>query len=230
MESKFTIQEQKIRQLESQFQQQKAPDYIEITPQVQHQINSTLANLEQQRAEAELDGDYLRAVQFREQSEEIIRGLKENQRRQAAVQAQQQQRSQTQKIVGAINERAEFFRQANNIPAEQWQAASSWFASQCEADPVLGTAFREAAEFQGPMAAVQFAARFVNENYTKQAIQAKAQREQAKAATPGGASGSGADINVASWDALMKLPSSKINEFQKNNPAAFTKLRNASFK
>jgi hypothetical protein len=134
----------------------------------------------------------------------------------------------TQQIVQAVNERAEFFRQANNIPQEQWQAVSGWFASQCEADPVLGAAFKEAAEFQGPMAAVQFAARYVNENYTKQAEAAKAKKEQAKMTTIGGAASGGADVAPTTWESLMKLPSDKINEFQKHNPAAFTKLRNQS--
>lgn len=228
LEQKFTMQEQKIRQLEQNFQQQKAPDFIEITPQVRAQLNQTMAILDQARVEAELDGDYLRAVQIREKVEEIVRSFKENDRlKQIAIQKQQQQ-TQSSRMVSAVNERAEFFRASNNIPADQWQAVSSWFTSQCQSDPVLGTAFREAAEFQGPMAAVQFAARYVNENYTKQAEAAKIQKEQAKATTPGGASSGGVDSTISTWDQLMKLPSAKINEFQRNNPKAFTELRNAA--
>lgn len=230
LESKFTATEQRLKQLESQFQQQKAPEYVEITPQVQQQINSAIMDLEQKRVEAELDGDYLKAMSFRKQVDEIIQGVEENNKRKAAYDAQMQQQQLSQKMVDSINERAEFYRQVNNIPSDQWNQASNWFTSHCETNPIIGTQFREIAERQGPMAAVQFAAWYTGENMTKKAEAAKAQKEQAKQALPSGASYTGGEITVTTWDELMNLPSEQINRFQKSNPTAFTKLRDASIK
>ena len=228
LENKFTATEQRLKQLESQFQQQKAPDYVEITPQVQQQINNAIMDLEQQRAEAELDGDYLRAMSFRKQVDEIIQGIEENNKRKQIADTQRQQQQLSQKMVDSINERAEFYRHVNNIPTDQWSQASNWFTAHCETNPIIGTQFREIAERQGPMAAVQYAAWYTGENMTKKAEAAKAQKEQAKQTLPGGASYTGTEITVTTWDELMALPSEQINRFQKTNPAAFTKLRTNS--
>lgn len=182
---------QKIQQLEQHFQQTqqaKEPEFIEVTPQVQQQINNAIMQLEQQRAEAELDGDYLRAQGFRRQVDEILRGVEENNvRREQALRTRQQQQQESS-ISNAINERAEMFRQVHNIPQEQWIEANKWFYSECQANPLLKTQYQEIARMQGPTSAVQFAASYVNNNWQKPAQQAKAQKEQAKASLPTGGS------------------------------------------
>lgn len=183
---------QKIQQLEQRFQevqQPKEPDFIEITPQVQGQINNAIMQLEQQRAEAELDGDYLKAQHFRRQVDSILKGVEENEvRRNSALQVRQQQETES-RIGSAINEKAEMFRQVHNIPQEQWVAANQWFYEQCNSNPLLKSQYQEIARMQGPTSAVQFAANFVNNNWQRPAQEAKAQKEQAKAKLPTGGSG-----------------------------------------
>jgi len=178
--------EQRLNQLESQFTAQKQPEYIEITPQVQQQVNNALAQIEQQRAEAELEGDYLRAAQYRQQFDQILQGLKENERIREQALATQQQRQQEEVKVRAINERAEFFRQTNNIPQEQWQAANDWFAAEVAKNPPLGVQFREIADYSGPMAAVDFAVRYVQQNMQRPIEEATQQKLQQKTQLPGG--------------------------------------------
>jgi hypothetical protein len=178
--------EQRLNQLESQFTAQKQPEYIEITPQVQQQINTALAQIEQQRAEAELEGDYLKAAQYRKQFDQILQGLQENERIREQALATQQQRQQEEAKVRAINERAEFFRQTNNIPPEQWQAANDWFAAEVNKNPALGVQFREIADYSGPMAAVDFAVRYVQQNMQRPIEEATQQKIAQKTQLPGG--------------------------------------------
>lgn len=178
--------ESRLNQLESSFKQQVAPDYIEITPQVQQQINNALANIEQQRIDAELEGDYLRAAQFRGEFDKILQGLAENDQRMKAAQQQQQKSQAEQAKVKAINERAEFFRQQNNIPQAQWDMANRWFADQVAQQPALGVQFREIADYQGPMAAVSWAVNYVDTYLGKAVREANEAREKSKTMAPGG--------------------------------------------
>ncbi len=178
----------KIASLEQQFQQstQKAPEYIEMTPHVVQQVNQAIMQLEQQRVEAELEGDYLKAQNYRRQVDGILRDIEANEAKKEQALKYRTEQEQSQRVVQEINERAEFFRQVNNIPVEQWNQAEQWFQQTCQNNPIIGTKFREIADRQGPMAAVEFAAWYVNENMTKPAVVAKEQKEQAKAQAPVG--------------------------------------------
>ena len=229
LENKLQQFEQRTAQLEQQFQAKQTPDYVEITPQVKSQINATLAALEQSRVEAELDGDYLKATEFFNQRDEILRGLQENNRRRETALQQQQAFGKEQQTQAAINERAEFFRQVNNIPMEQWTAANQYFLNLCNTNPVVMRQFREIADYNGPMAAVDFAVRCVQDGI-KDVSHATQQRIDAKTNLVGGTTMNATDITVNSWDDLMNLPSNKINGFAKSNPAAFEKLKNSRFK
>lgn len=178
--------EQRLQELETRFTQQKEPDYIPMTPQTIAQVNQTLANIEQARVEAELEGDYLKAAQHRQQFDQILRGLAENQQRMQQAQMSQQQRAAEAAKVKAVNERAEFFRQANNIPPEQWQMANQWFADQVAKNPALGVQFREMVDMQGPMAAVQWAVNYVDQNLAAEVRKANETKVEAKTKLPGG--------------------------------------------
>ena len=178
--------EQRLQELESRFQQQKEPDFIPMTQETIAKVNQALANIEQARVEAELEGDYLKAAQHRRQFDQILRGLNENQQRMQQAQMTQQQRAAEAAKVKAVNERAEFFRQTNNIPPEQWQMANQWFADQVSQKPALGVQFREIADFQGPMAAVQWAANYVEQNLAAEVRKANEAKTEAKTKLPGG--------------------------------------------
>lgn len=153
--------EAKLRELETQFQQvatPQKPDFVEITPQVERQINETLAEIENRRVEAELQGDYIRAAKHMREKEEVFQFLAKNEQARVDYERKQAETQQQSKMVNEINARAEFFRQVNNIPPEAWQHASNWFAQACQTNPVVGARFREIATYQGPMAAVEYAA------------------------------------------------------------------------
>lgn len=229
LETKLQQFEQRTAQLEQQFQAVQTPDYVEITPQVRQQINATLAQLEQSRVEAELDGDYLKATDFFNQRDEIIRGLRVNEQRREAALQKQQLGAKEQQIQQAINERAEFFRQVNNIPPEQWQAANSYFLNLCNENPVVLRQFKEIAEYNGPMAAVDFAVRCVQEGMQETGASTQAKVE-AKQNLVGGTSANSSDVVISTWDDLMKLPSAQINKFAASNPKGFEKLKNQRFK
>jgi hypothetical protein len=180
--------ESRLNELEQRFTSRQEPEYIEITPQVQAQINNALANLEQQRIDAELEGDYLKAAHYRKEFDQVLQGIAENeQRMQKAHLSRQQQEAEAAKVQ-SINQRAEFYRQTNNIPPDQWAAANEWFAGQVNSNPVLGIQFREIADLSGPMAAVDWAVKYVQQNMAQPAQEATKLKIEQKTRLPGGTS------------------------------------------
>ena len=185
-EERARVLEQRLNELETRFTSQQQPDFIEITPQVQAQINNALASLEQQRIDAELEGDYLKAAHYRREFDNVLQGLAENDKRIQNYQ-QTRQRSEAEAAkVRSINERAEFYRQTNNIPPDQWEAANKWFASEVGTNPVLGIQFREIADLSGPMAAVDWAVKYVQQNMARPAEEATKLKIEQKTRLPGG--------------------------------------------
>lgn len=197
----------RIQALEDQFKakvETQQPDYIEITPDVTVRINDHLAHLRQQQAEAEQSGNYLAAVQAQKEIEQIYNGLQENENRRQQAALKQQEAAKGNQIAQALDQRAEFYRQANNIPAEVWHEGGNWFTKQCETDPILRQKFVDLVHFGSPMAAIEFAANYVQQNMSAPADKAKAQREQAKSKVPSGGGNSSAATKELSDDLPYK--------------------------
>lgn len=178
--------EARVRDLEARFQQQpqqQQSDYIELTPDVQARLNNTFANLEQQRIDAELEGDYLKALEYRKQAEQLFKGLEENEKKKAAYVEKRQMAEREQRAVQDLNQRAELYRQQYAIPQEVWQDATVWFNDQCKTNPVLAQHYRDMADRQGPMAAIDWAVRYVANERSKPAQEAIQNKEEAKKKT-----------------------------------------------
>lgn len=201
--------ENKVNELENKFKTLQQPvesDYVEVTPEVESRINQILYDLDVQRAQAELDGNYLKAVEYKRQIDDVINKLHENEKKRESVLAERQQIAISERLVTDINQRAELYRQSYNIPNDVWVESNKWFAEQCQNNAVLGTKFREIAERQGPMAAVEFASWFVQENRLKPAQEQLKEREQSKAKSiAGGSAGRPAsedlrdDLSIEEW-------------------------------
>lgn len=201
--------ENKVNELENKFKTLQQPvesDYVEVTPEVESRINQILYDLDVQRAQAELDGNYLKAVEYKRQIDDVINKLHENEKKRESVLAERQQIAISERLVADINQRAELYRQSYNIPNDVWVESNKWFAEQCQNNAVLGTKFREIAERQGPMAAVEFASWFVQENRLKPAQEQLKEREQSKAKSiAGGSAGRPAsedlrdDLSIEEW-------------------------------
>lgn len=201
--------ESKVNELEAKFKTLNQPqqsDYIEVTPEVESRINQILYDLDVKRAQAELDGNYLKAVEYKKQIDDVVTKLHENEQKRESALVAQQQAAISERLVADINQRAELYRQSYNIPNDVWVESNKWFAEQCQNNAVLGTKFREIAERQGPMAAVEFASWFVQENRLKPAQEQLKEREQSKAKSiAGGSAGRPAsedlrdDLSIEEW-------------------------------
>lgn len=201
--------ESKVNELETKFKMLQPPqqsDYIEVTPEVEARINQVLYDLDVQKANAELEGNYLKAMEYKRQIDDVVLKIQENEKKREAALAERHQAAVSEQLVAEINQRAEVYRQSYNIPSDVWVDSNKWFAEQCQNNQVLGTKFREIAERQGPMAAVEFAAWFVQENRLKPAQEELKEREQlkAKSIAGGGASRPASDdlrddLSIDEW-------------------------------
>lgn len=189
IEAELKAVQEKAATLEKEFlakQAEKAPDYIEINDAVLEQVNARLGQLAEAKNNAELSGNYLQGIAAQKEIDAIYEGLKQNAARMEKAKAIQAEQGKQQQIISALDERAEFYRQQNNIPADVWQESGQWFANQCETDKVLGAQFLEIATYNGPMAAVRFAAEYTKNNMPQKASEATKAKEAAKSALPGG--------------------------------------------
>jgi hypothetical protein len=218
IEAELTTVRQKAETLEREFrarqETQAVPEYIEVTEQVLYQVNQRLAQLAETKTNAELQGNYLQGIAAQKEIDAIYQGLQENAKRAEKAQQIQQAQSQQHSTIAALDERAEFFRQQNNIPADVWNEGGNWFAKQCETDGVLGKEFVEIAQYSGPMAAIRFAADYTARNKPKPAA-AVQQKEEAKSKLPGG---TGKPVVTSKTELSDDLPMSewrKLREKQK---------------
>lgn len=180
---------EKAADLERKFTEKQAerpPEYIEITEAVLSQVNQRLGQLAEAKQNAELNGNYLQGIAAQKEIDAIYEGLKQNAAKMEQAQKMQAEQGKQQQIISAIDERAEFFRQQQNIPADVWKEGSDWFAQQCESNKILGAQFVEIAQYNGPMAAVKFAADYAAQHMPQKANEAAQAKETAKSKLPGG--------------------------------------------
>lgn len=217
IEAELNTVRQKAETLEREFrakQEAQAPDYIEVTEQVIAQVNQRLAQLVDAKNDAELSGNYLQGIAAQKEIDAIYTGLQENASRAEKARAMQQAQSTQNQTIAALDERAEFFRQQNNIPSDVWHEGGNWFAAQCESNAVLGKEFVEVAQYSGPMAAIRFAADYTARNKPKPQA-AVQQKEDAKSKLPGGTGKSVASVKTELSDDMPMHEWRKMREKQK---------------
>lgn len=172
-EKRFAEIEQKVTQ-----PAQPAPDFIEVTPQVEAQVNAALAEYDRLRVEAELDGDYLKSVKYKEQFDLILQGLAENHKRQAAAKEIAEQNSQTEQLIKERAYNAEILRQHIGVPQDDWRRAGEWFTNEATKNPTIGIQFQEIEKRQGTMAAISYAYSVVIQKMGKETQAAVEKKEK----------------------------------------------------
>lgn len=194
LKQQLAAERERIDRLERHAQAEtEIPEYIEITPQAMKALNDRLAELHNERSNAELAGDFFAVRQAQEQIDAIYEGYAENQKRHSEAQKRSQtaaeQKAKVDRLLADFDAKSELFRQSKNIPPDVWTEGGSWFSEQCKTDTVLGELFKEITENRGPMAAIMFAYDHYTKNGPHQAIQQQQkQKEAAKAKVPGGGS------------------------------------------
>lgn len=176
--------------LESQFakQQEEKPDFFDVD---MDKVNSYIQTTTDQIEEYKLEGNYLAARKLEANIIKIIGDLEANdKKREAYLERQNKSKTATtasQERLQKLDNAAEFYRENQKIDKPVWDKMGTWFAEQCQKDPVLGREFAERVE-KGEIGAIRFAHEYATKNMgakERAAIEAKnTNKEKAAAASP----------------------------------------------
>lgn len=224
------------------------PDFIEInTTAYDTHIARLIAAERGLQDELALDPDNpvelvrkIRAIQYERQSLETE--FQENEKKREAWEARNQQtqkeRESQQLIQQDIQKAVVDIPKARGIAPEVVEAGMKFVFESFQKDPLLEKRFDDIVMhkamyqgFSGPTAAVDWIVTYAQENMGKATQAERYKRENGKLLNPGGAGNSGGSFDgVNSFDDLLKLPSSQVNQFAKEHPQKFQNLKDKHFK
>lgn len=157
---------ERLERLESQFarQQEEKPDFVDVDIE---KVNAYIQNASDQIEELKLEGNYIAAKKLELNVAKIISDIEENDKKKAAYFDKQ---SKTKTVETAAQERltkldqaAEFYRTNMKIEPAVWDKMGTWFAEQCQKNPVLGREFSERVE-KGEIGAIRWAHEYTTQN------------------------------------------------------------------
>jgi len=172
---------------------------------VNEYIRATLDSIEQ----AQLDGDFVKALDLQEELRQTRETIKANESRKASHMEREGQRQQSQQQIAAINEQissaSSLVAKEYNIPAEVWKKGEDFFLAERQSKPLIDAQYREKVMLQGPVAAMLWAKDYVDQNMGKKEQDLINSKEAAKATLPQGKTSTG----VMTDDKANKLAAAK---------------------
>jgi DNA repair exonuclease SbcCD ATPase subunit len=210
----------------------------ELLPLNMEAVNGRMADLKKQIENAELDGDFAKALDLGEELKAFRANVKEYEKARKSQEEKKQETERQRQIIVQIEKRLtdaqKDIQAAKQIPDELFKKGSDWFDSARRADPTLNKRYQEKVLRLGEYEAVNWAVEYVTEHMGKEAKKDQEQKKEAKGQIPN-VSGGVNEVIVAgkaikTWDELMELPSKEINKFSKENPKAFARIKAAKFK
>ncbi len=154
-------------------------------------IRDVLENIEQ----AQLDGDFVKALDLQEELRQTRSAIKQNEERKAAHIEQQGLRQQSEQQIKALNEQiasaSMLVAKEHNIPPEVWKKGEEFFLAERNSKPLIDAQYREKVMLQGPVAALLWAKDYVEQNMGKKEQDLINSKEAAKATLPQGKTSTG---------------------------------------
>jgi hypothetical protein len=198
-------------------QQAKAP--LDFVPnidfaKVNNYIKETLTAIEQ----AQLDGDFVKALDLQEDLRQTREGIKANEGRKAEYMQQQQATEQSEQQIVALNSRiadaSALVAKEYKIPEDVWKKGEEFFAAERQSKPLIDAQYREKVMLQGPVAAMMWAKDYVEQNMGKKQQDLINSKEAAKDGLMQGKTATGAVLD----DKANKLAEAK-KAAQSGNPS-----------
>ena len=154
-------------------------------------IKDVLESIEQ----AQLDGDFVKALDLQEELRQTRSAIKQNEERKAAHIEQEGLRRQSEQQIKALNEQiasaSQLVAKEHNIPPEVWKKGEEFFLAERNSKPLIDAQYREKVMLQGPVAALLWAKDYVEQNMGKKEQDLINSKEAAKATLPQGKTSTG---------------------------------------
>lgn len=154
-------------------------------------IKDTLGAIEQ----AQLDGDFVKALDLQEELRQTREAIKQNEARKAAHIEKEGLRTQSEKQIKALNEQiasaSQLVAKEHKIPEDVWKKGEEFFAAERASKPLIDAQYREKVMLQGPVAALLWAKDYVEQNMGKKEQDLINSKETAKATLPQGKTSTG---------------------------------------
>ena len=150
---------------------------------------------------------------------------------QQKLNAQQQQQQISAEKVRQIDRASDALRTELHIPVESWNAGVNFLKAELSVKPFLQQRFNELVDSGRVGEEVKMLYDYAEANIGKQAQadqQAKIEGKQKMVNQSGTLTVGGQDVK--SWNDLMKLPSTEINKFARENPKQFQRIKDTHFK
>lgn len=185
-------------------------------------IQEKLTEIEQ----AQLDGDFVKALDLQEELRTTREQIRANESRKAAYMEQQQATMATEQQTAALNAKINdamvLVAKEFNIPDEVWKQGQAFFDAERRAKPLLNAQYEEKVLLQGPVNALIWAKEYIEQNMGKKEQDLINSKEAAKETLPAGKTATGV-VTDEKATALVKAKEAA----QSGNPsdlAAYSKL------
>ena len=158
---------------------------------VNEYIKSTLESIEQ----AQLEGDFVKALDLQEELRQTREAIKGNESRKASHMEQEGHRQQSEQQIQALNSQisaaSALVAKEFKIPSEAWKKGEDFFLAERQSKPLVDAQYREKVMLQGPVAAMMWAKEYVEKNMGKKEQDLINSKEAAKATLPQGKTSTG---------------------------------------